>query len=129
MSEQILRLPETQARTKLSRSTIYRLAKAGKFPAPVALGPRAVGWRLSQIEDWLERLAQGVGGDHVYRTPRAAPLGKGRGPDTAYPTQAYHQVAHQVADQDCHRAVLALMGVLSYSAASGIIRRLGLEGA
>ena len=40
-------IPATQqveARTGLSRSTIYARVKVGTFPAPVSLGPRAVGW-------------------------------------------------------------------------------------
>ena len=27
---------------------------AGTFPKPVQLGERAVGWRLSEIDDWLD---------------------------------------------------------------------------
>lgn len=49
----ILRLPGVKARTGLSRSTIYLRIKDGSFPTPVSLGPRAVGWPESEIEDWL----------------------------------------------------------------------------
>ena len=56
MDQQILRLPEVKARTKLSRSTIYRSMKEGRFPPCVALGPRAVGWRESAIRDWMDAL-------------------------------------------------------------------------
>jgi prophage regulatory protein len=48
----ILRLPEVMSLTALGRSTIYPLLAAGQFPAPVQLSVRAVGWRLSNLDDW-----------------------------------------------------------------------------
>jgi len=54
MSEKLLRRPEVEARTGLSRSTIYAWMKDGEFPAPVALGARLVAWRESDIREWLE---------------------------------------------------------------------------
>lgn len=47
-----LRRPEVEARTGLSRSTIYQYIKEGTFPAPVPLGAKAVGWLESDIESW-----------------------------------------------------------------------------
>jgi len=41
--DRILRLPAVKAATGLSRSTIYARISEGTFPAPVALGGRAVG--------------------------------------------------------------------------------------
>jgi prophage regulatory protein len=49
----ILRRKQVQARTGLSRSTIYLRVAQGTFPAPVRLGLRAVGWIESEISDWL----------------------------------------------------------------------------
>jgi prophage regulatory protein len=49
----ILRLPIVKARTGLSRSTIYLRVAEGRFPAPVSLGGRAVGWIESEVNDWL----------------------------------------------------------------------------
>ena len=57
MATAILRLPEVIARTGLSRTNVYRRIAAGTFPAPVALGPRAVGWRESDVIEWIESLA------------------------------------------------------------------------
>lgn len=54
MAEKLLRRPEVQARTGLSRSTIYDWVKRGEFPRPVKLGTRLVAWRESDISDWLE---------------------------------------------------------------------------
>ena len=50
----ILRIKKVNERTGLSRSTLYLLIKAGKFPAPIALGARAVGWLSSDVEAWIE---------------------------------------------------------------------------
>ena len=55
----ILRRHQVQQRTGLSRSTLYQYIKAGTFPAPVQLGPRAVGWLDSDISDWIS--ARGPG--------------------------------------------------------------------
>ena len=49
----ILRLPAVKARTGLSRSTIYLRVAEGKFPRPISLGARAVGWLDAEIEAWL----------------------------------------------------------------------------
>lgn len=54
MNDRILRRPEVQSRTGLSRSTIYAMLAEGAFPAPVRLGARAVGWPESEIAAWLE---------------------------------------------------------------------------
>ncbi|NCQ24936.1 MAG: DNA-binding protein [Rhodobacteraceae bacterium CG17_big_fil_post_rev_8_21_14_2_50_63_15] len=54
MFETLLRRPEVQARTGLSRSTIYDWMKRGEFPQPVKLGTRLVAWRESDISAWLE---------------------------------------------------------------------------
>lgn len=54
MPIQILRLPEVVARTGLSRTTIYRLAREDKFPRPVSLGARAAGWPADEVAAWIE---------------------------------------------------------------------------
>jgi prophage regulatory protein len=51
----ILRRPDVEARTGLSRSTIYLKVAQGAFPKPINLGPRAVGWVTSEIDCWLEQ--------------------------------------------------------------------------
>lgn len=55
MATSILRLPSVKARTGLSRSTIYLRVSEGRFPKPVSLGGRAVGWVESEINDWLNQ--------------------------------------------------------------------------
>jgi prophage regulatory protein len=46
------RLPAVIEATGLGRSTIYRLVANGAFPRPVHLGPRAIAWRWSDLEQW-----------------------------------------------------------------------------
>lgn len=55
-NSRIVRLPEVMERTSLSRSTIYRYIALGKFPKSKPLGVRAVGWRDSEISEWVDRL-------------------------------------------------------------------------
>lgn len=59
----ILRRKQVEARTGLSRSTIYgKIRKNDKrptefdpaFPQPVKIGLRSVGWVESEIEAWLD---------------------------------------------------------------------------
>ena len=50
----ILRRKEVEARTGLSRSTIYLRIQERAFPRPINLGGRAVGWLENEIEEWLE---------------------------------------------------------------------------
>lgn len=59
-----LRLPEVLARTGLSRSTIYVRLDQGRFPRPVSLGGRAVGWIESEVDEWIrERIDESRIGD------------------------------------------------------------------
>ena len=57
-----LRMPEVQNRTGLSRSTIYVWRIEGRFPRPVSLGARAVGWIESELNEWIrERIEESRG--------------------------------------------------------------------
>lgn len=51
----ILRLPAVKSRTGLSRSTIYLRISEERFPRPISLGGRAVGWIEAEINDWLNQ--------------------------------------------------------------------------
>jgi len=60
----ILRRKQVEARTGLSRSSIYaRLRHNPKrpgdydptFPKPISIGAKAVGWIESEIQQWLEQ--------------------------------------------------------------------------
>ncbi len=57
----ILRRPEVEAKTGFKRAHIYNLIKQGRFPKPMRLGVRAVGWDSLEIEAWIaERLHERV---------------------------------------------------------------------
>lgn len=56
MSDPMLRYPEVQRELGLSRSSIERLVRAGQFPRPRRLGPRAVAWPASEVERWKQDL-------------------------------------------------------------------------
>ena len=58
----ILRRKQVEARTGLSRSTIYAKLRLNPkrptdydptFPTPVSVGAKAVGWIESELDDWL----------------------------------------------------------------------------
>ena len=55
MSERICRLPDVKAQTGLSRSSVYALMAQGRFPKPIKLGERAVGWFEAEIAAWMQR--------------------------------------------------------------------------
>ena len=59
-----LRLPEVLARTGLSRSTVYVRLDQGRFPRPVSLGVRSVGWIEDEVDGWIrERIEKSRGRD------------------------------------------------------------------
>ena len=61
--QKILRRPDVEIATGLSRSTIYAMIAEGEFPKPVQLGKRAVGWRETDIAGWIaQRVASGIAG-------------------------------------------------------------------
>ncbi len=54
-----LRRKQVEARTGLSRSTIYEYVANGDFPRPVQIGRRAVGWLSDEVDGWLQmRIAE-----------------------------------------------------------------------
>lgn len=55
MNSKILKLPEVMKATALSRSSIYAFVSKGKFPAPVKLSERAVGWLESEIAAFINQ--------------------------------------------------------------------------
>lgn len=53
MPDKIYRLWPTLDVTGLCRSSLYNALNKGQFPEPVMLGKRAVGWRESDLMDWI----------------------------------------------------------------------------
>ena len=54
VTDSILRMPEVLKLTGLSKATIYRMMKDGKFPKNYKLSERAVGWKTSTLCAWTE---------------------------------------------------------------------------
>ena len=50
----VFRLPMVLQATALSRSTVYAMMAEGRFPKPMKLGERAVGWPETEIAAWLQ---------------------------------------------------------------------------
>ena len=62
----LLRRPEVEKITGLSRASIYEKMNAGDFPRPVKTGIRAVAWVESEIESWnRQRVADRDDGANV----------------------------------------------------------------
>jgi prophage regulatory protein len=57
--DRFVREPECQRITGLSRSTRWRLERARKFPRRCRISTGAVGWLLSELEEWVAAKAAG----------------------------------------------------------------------
>jgi prophage regulatory protein len=53
MAERILRQPEIERRTGLSRTTIWRLERSGDFPPRRRVLSNTIGWIESEIDRWI----------------------------------------------------------------------------
>lgn len=52
IDDRLLPWPRVKDITGLSRTTAWRLQKAGDFPPPVVISPGRVGWRESELQAW-----------------------------------------------------------------------------
>lgn len=52
MGDRLLRRPEVEAQTGLSRATIYRKIRDGSFPRPKRVSDNSVRWPESWVEQW-----------------------------------------------------------------------------
>ena len=56
---QLIRLPDTLAKTGLTRTRLYAAIDAGTFPKPVKITVRAVAWPAEEIDAWISaRMAE-----------------------------------------------------------------------
>lgn len=53
-SIKIIRRPDVEAMTGLSRSSIYEKMDKGTFPTAIKLSERSVGWLAHEVQEWLE---------------------------------------------------------------------------
>lgn len=56
----ILNPHEVVKLTGLSRVTLWRLEKSGKFPQRVNLTASRVGWIETEIDEWIESRPRGI---------------------------------------------------------------------
>ena len=61
MTNRLLTRSEVESRVGLGRSTIYRAMRAGQFPEPIRVGPRAVRWPENEIEAWIAERPRATG--------------------------------------------------------------------
>jgi prophage regulatory protein len=59
----LLSMRETQAITKYSRPSIYRLISKGLFPTPVKLGPAKIAFWENEIRKWVESRVRALNGE------------------------------------------------------------------
>lgn len=58
-------LTEVMARTGITRTTLFRYIKEGKFPAPAGKIDKANYWEDSQIDDWMNEHPEGLRYKHA----------------------------------------------------------------
>ncbi len=58
--KKFLRLPAVIELVGIKRTVIYERMKAGTFPKPVQIGPRAVAWDQEELAQWQQNLPRGV---------------------------------------------------------------------
>lgn len=63
--DRILRFKAVLQRTGLCRSTLYRKVEAGRFPRQIRISERCVGWRESQMNEWMKNPIFYEVGDHA----------------------------------------------------------------
>ena len=56
--EQLLKLQDVVGMVRLKRAAIYRQIREGSFPRGIKLGERAVAWKLSEVQEWIETRAR-----------------------------------------------------------------------
>jgi len=54
--DRIIRKREVLEKSGHSNATLYRRIAAGTFPKPLSTGPRSVGWKLSEVQKWMDSL-------------------------------------------------------------------------
>ena len=55
-NKKIIRMPEAIEMVGLSKSTILRQEKLGRFPKRRRLSSKSTGWLLSEIQDWISSI-------------------------------------------------------------------------
>ena len=60
-TDRLLTRTEVERLVGLRHTAIYKLMREGKFPEPLRIGTKAVRWRLSEVEAWVDALPRARG--------------------------------------------------------------------
>jgi prophage regulatory protein len=52
--DRLLTTKEVLARVPVNRSTLWRMCREGRFPAPIQITPARLGWRQSTVVAWMQ---------------------------------------------------------------------------
>ena len=55
-NERLLRFPQVKEMTGLSRTTVWRMERAGNFPKSRAISSRMTVWKESEVNAWMAQL-------------------------------------------------------------------------
>ena len=64
MADRLLTMKEVRQLTRLGETKVRDMIDAGKFPRARQVGPRAVRWRMSDVETWIASLPAATGVIH-----------------------------------------------------------------
>jgi prophage regulatory protein len=53
-SDDMLRVKDVLRRTGMCRQTLYNKLRANAFPAPLEIGPNAIGWPTHEVDAWIQ---------------------------------------------------------------------------
>ena len=56
--KKIIRANELAQLLGISNTTLWRWRKRDALPRPISLGPRMVGWKVDDINLWLENVSE-----------------------------------------------------------------------
>ena len=59
--QRILRIRDVSKYVGLSQPTIHRFVASGNFPPPIRLGLRSTGWKIEDLENWINSRQVKVG--------------------------------------------------------------------
>ena len=54
-TNQLLRINEVSSITSIAKSTINLWFVQGKFPKPISLSPTIKVWKISDLNDWIDK--------------------------------------------------------------------------
>lgn len=60
LERKALRVSSVLAQTGISKTQLYRLIQAGKFPRPVKLSDRISAWDADIVDQWLAAKFEGI---------------------------------------------------------------------